>query len=392
MSEGIADARNRASDRLIVLYRTWATSGAGLLLSGNIQVDRDHLERPGNVVLGDASEVPAIAALAAAGRAGGMHFWAQLSHAGRQVSSYINPAPLSPSSVEMEVMRDAGFSFATPRAMTESDIAQAIEQFVAAASLAKQAGFTGVQLHAAHGYLISQFLSRRSNQREDRWGGSIANRARFLLEICSRLREVLGADFPIGVKLNASDFLKGGFSHADCLDVVRFINGVGIDLLELSGGNLEQPKLAGIALLDEGEDGLRSSTHQREAYFIEFARSVRDVAAMPVMVTGGFRTRTLMQDALADGELDVIGLGRPFLCDPMIATKLIEGAVDVAPSPERGRSIFQAVPWFNMQIERLADGLAPDLELDSDEAARAFVAIETRRMADFLEARTSGSS
>lgn len=387
MSEGLADAQNRSNARLETLYRTWGHSGAALLLSGNIQVDRAHLERPGNIVFDSEDCLPGATALALAGRAGGRHFWAQLSHTGRQVSSFINPAPLAPSSVELDVIRNAGFSFARPRAMTEADIEDAIEQFVRAGRLAKQAGFTGVQLHAAHGYLLSQFLSPHSNVRDDRWGGSIANRARILIETCRRLRAAVGAAYPIGVKLNASDFLKGAFSHDDCLEVVRLLNGVDIDLLEISGGNLEQPKLAGVSMKEEGQDGMRASTRRREAYFIEFAQSVRATAAMPVMVTGGFRTRALMREALANGELDLVGIGRPFLCDPSIADKLLRGEVEDAPAPERSRSLMQSVPWFNMQIERLADGLAPDMSLDGDEATSAFVGIETARMQAFLAGR-----
>lgn len=389
MSEGLADPQNRSTPRLETLYRQWAASGAGLLLSGNIQVDRLHLERPGNVVLDDEAALPGVVALAAAGRAPGVHFWAQLSHCGRQVSSHINSAPLAPSAVELDIIRSAGFSFGPPRAMTEDEIEHAIEQFVVAGRLSRRAGFTGVQIHAAHGYLVSQFLSQRSNLRTDAWGGSVAGRARLLLEICRRMRDALGADFPISVKLNASDFMKGAFSHADCLEVVALLNDVGIDLLELSGGNLEQPKLAGISIKEEGADGVRESTKQREAYFIDFARSVRAAATAPVMVTGGFRTRAVMAQALADGELDVVGLGRPFLCDPRIAAKLLGGEIERTPTPERERDIFASVAWFNIQMERLADGLAPDLALESAAASEAFVAIETGRMQAFLAVRAA---
>ena len=155
MSEGMANPDNDATPRLETLYRRWAGSGAGLVLSGNIQVDRWHLERPGNIVIDEKSDMSALTALATAGKSEGAHFWAQLSHTGRQVQASINPAPLSPSAVEIDVMRGIGYVFAPPRAMTESDIARAIEQFAFAAGKAQEAGFTGVELHAAHGYLIS---------------------------------------------------------------------------------------------------------------------------------------------------------------------------------------------------------------------------------------------
>jgi 2,4-dienoyl-CoA reductase-like NADH-dependent reductase (Old Yellow Enzyme family) len=275
MSEGMADADNRATARLKTLYRRWAGSGAGLLLSGNIQVDRWHLERPGNVVLDDDSGLAALAAVAKAGRAEGAAFWAQLAHTGRQVSDIVNPAPLSPSDVEIDVIRGAGFSFARPRAMNEAQIERAIDQFAAAARRARSAGFTGVQLHAAHGYLFSQFLSPLANRRTDRWGGSLENRARFLLAAIAAVRVAVGPDFPIGIKLNASDFQKGGFTNAECLELVRWLNTSSLDLLELSGGSLEQPKIVGFSIKDEGEDAPRPSTVAREAYFVAFAGAVR---------------------------------------------------------------------------------------------------------------------
>ncbi|MDY0243103.1 MAG: 2,4-dienoyl-CoA reductase, partial [Rhodospirillaceae bacterium] len=170
MSEGLADAGNHSTSRLEVLYRRWANSGAGLLLTGNIQIDRWHLERPNNIVIDDESGRTQLARLAAAGKSGDAHFWAQISHTGRQVSSHINGAPLSPSDVAIDIIREAGFSFAKPRPMSEAEIGHAIEQFAFAAREVKSAGFTGLSLHAAHGYLISQFLSPLTNRRTDRWG------------------------------------------------------------------------------------------------------------------------------------------------------------------------------------------------------------------------------
>lgn len=370
MSEGLADADNQSTPRLTALYGRWSRSGAGLILSGNIQVDRWHLERPGNVELEDESGLAALSAMAAAARAGGAHVWAQLGHTGRQVQAPINAAPLAPSVVEIEMMRGAGFDFAKPVAMREEQIEEAIRKFAVSARLARQAGFTGVELHGAHGYLISQFLSARTNLRTDRWGGSLENRARFLLEALDAVRVAVGADFPIALKLNASDFLKGGFTHEECLTVVGWLNGSTLDLLELSGGSLEQPKQVGVALKEEGVDGTRESTVKREAYFIAMAGAVKAIAVMPVMVTGGFRTRAAMEAALSAGELDVVGLGRPFIVDPEIGTKLLDGAVEAA--PEAGVGLFHLLPWHNMQLERMGDGLAPDLNMSGETAAAEF--------------------
>ena len=387
MSEGMADANNHSTPRLETLYRRWAQSGAGLLLSGNIQVDRWHLERPGNVVVDDDSGSFQLARLAAAGGAEGGHFWAQLSHTGRQVDSAINASPLAPSSVEIDVLRGAGFSFASPKAMTEEQIQRAIGQFAFAARQIHDAGFTGISLHGAHGYLISQFLSPLTNLRTDQWGGSLENRSRFLFEVLGAVREAVGSSFPLGLKLNSSDFQKGGFTNAECIELVRKLNESTLDLLELSGGSLEQPKIVGVSLKDEGEDGRHESTIKREAYFVEFAGAVRAVAKMPVMVVGGFRSRAAMIESLERGELDIVGMGRPFIADPEIGRRILEGEVDVAPAPEATLNLFHLLPWNNMQLERLGDGLDPDLSLDGAVAAEQFREIETRNVTALLERR-----
>lgn len=387
MSEGMADVDNHSTPRLETLYRRWAVSGAGLLFTGNIQVDADHLERPLNIVIHDEGGREQLARLAAAGTSGGAHVWAQLSHTGRQVDAAINPAPLTPSVVELDVIRGAGFNFAKPRAMTEAEIARAIDQFGFAARQVCDAGFTGVTLHAAHGYLISQFLSPLTNKREDGWGGSLKNRARFLIAVLAAVREAVGPKFPIGAKLNSSDFQKGGFTHAECIALVKMLNGTSLDLLELSGGSLEQPKVMGITLKDEGEDGPRQSTVAREAYFVDFAKDVRDVARMPVMVVGGFRSAAAMIESLDAGELDVVGLGRPMIALPDAPKRLLAGEIDRLPSFEKTFQIFHFMPWNNMQLERMGDGLEPDLSLTGEAAFATFVEREGSNMAALLDHR-----
>jgi 2,4-dienoyl-CoA reductase-like NADH-dependent reductase (Old Yellow Enzyme family) len=389
MSEGFADAAGHATPRLEALYRRWAKSGAGMLLSGNIQVDPTHLERPLNVVVSDHRGFEALARMAAAGTSGGMHFWAQISHTGRQVDAKINPAPLSASAVEIDVMRGVGFDFAAPTAMTESQICAAIAQFAFTAKTVKAAGFTGVQLHAAHGYLISQFLSSHSNTRSDRWGGSLANRSRFLLEILAAVRAAVGPAFPLSIKLNTSDFQKGAFTNAECVALVRMLNNSTLDLLELSGGSLEQPKQVGASLKDEGEDRLPESTRKREAYFVEFAGAVKAVARMPVMVTGGFRTVAGMSEAIDNGELDVVGLGRPMIADPETPRKILSGEMGKTLTPETNIGLFHLLGWNNMQLERLGDGLDPDLSLPGEAGAAAFKALETANFTALLQSRSA---
>ncbi|KUR75306.1 hypothetical protein AQZ50_15715 [Novosphingobium sp. Fuku2-ISO-50] len=327
--------------------------------------------------------------MVAAGKSGGARFWAEISHTGRQVVSEINPAPLAPSMVDVEVMRGIGYTFSPPRAMTTAQIHHAIGQFAQTAELAKRAGFDGVELHGAHGYLISQFLSPRTNLRKDEWGGNIGNRARFLVEVLAAVRAAVGPEFPVGLKLNATDFQKGGFTNAECIEVVRRLNSTSLDLLELSGGSLEQPKMMGVALKDEGEDGLMASSCRSEAYFLGFAADIRKVATMPIMVTGGFRTLRGMEDALHGGQLDLVGIGRPMLVDPDVPRKLLSGEMQEAPKPEAHLEMFHHMPWLNMQIERMGDGLEPDPTMDGADAAACFVALESANLETLLGARAA---
>jgi 2,4-dienoyl-CoA reductase-like NADH-dependent reductase (Old Yellow Enzyme family) len=380
MTEGLADAGDRATDALVTLYRRWSGGGAGLLITGNVMVDRRFLERPGNVVIDGNGGSDELRAWARAGTEAGNHLWMQINHPGRQSSRTSTRKPLAPSDVQLDL---AGM-FARPRAMTEADIEDAVRRYARVAETARETGFTGVQIHGAHGYLISQFLSPVTNRREDRWGGSLENRARFLLEVVGAVRRVLGSNYPVGVKLNSADFQKGGFSLDECVRVAGWLGEAGIDLLEISGGTYEQPRLLDHTGEAEGfEEPRRESTRQREAYFLEYASAIQASARIPLMVTGGFRTRRAMEEAVSSGETDVVGLARPLCVDPALPRRLIEGTVEQAKSPERdlrlgpGRLLGPASPvfllkflnvqgevaWFYRQIIRLARGEAPNTGL-----------------------------
>lgn len=216
-----------------------------------------------------------------------------------------------------------------PRAMSEADIQEAINQFASSAALVKQAGFTGVQIHSAHGYLSSQFLSPLTNQRQDQWGGSLENRARFLLETVKAVRKAVGDDFAVGVKLNSADFQKGGFELADCQQVANWLDQQNIDLLEISGGTYES-----LEWMDNDEK--RDTTVNREAFFLQYADAIRQATTTPVMITGGFRHLPTMESALASGALDIVGLARPFCVDPAFPNKMMAGQCHEAPQGEKG--------------------------------------------------------
>ena len=193
MTEGLAHPDGSASEELARLYGVWSDGGSRILLSGNIQVDGDHLERPGNVVVDDElSETAfnALAEMATQGTRAGNHLWAQISHAGRQTQKLVNPSPKAPSAVRIRLPQS---QFGEPIALTGPEIEALIERFVNCAVICKRAGFTGVQFHAAHGYLLSQFLSPLTNQRDDEWGGSLENRSRALIRIVKETRERVGA-------------------------------------------------------------------------------------------------------------------------------------------------------------------------------------------------------
>ncbi len=344
MTEGLADTRARPSPELERLYGLWSDGGAGLNLSGNIQIDADHLERPGNVVIDrepDATMADAIKRWAQAATRNGNHFWAQISHAGRQTMAAVNPHPKAPSAVKLGL---PGGQFGEPVALTGDEIRDIVRRFGVAAKACKDAGFTGVQVHAAHGYLISQFLSPRSNLRTDEWGGSLENRARLLMEAMAATRAAVGSAFPVAVKLNSADFQRGGFAFEDSLQVASWLERAGADLIEISGGTYEQPKLLDIEGLEPVADQhVAASTLAREAYFVDFAKAMKGAVKTPLMVTGGFRTRAAMEQALSVGAADVIGIGRPMCTMTDAPNALLTG---VAELPRHEKTLALLPPWL----------------------------------------------
>ena len=222
MEENMADATQAPSAELLRLYQAWAEGGAGLLLTGNVMIDGRAMTGPGGVVLEDDSQLDKFRAWARAGRTRGAQFWMQLNHPGRQMQANLGQPTVAPSAVSLEL---GSFSkmFPQPKALDDQEIAELIRRFVRAAELAEQAGFTGVQIHAAHGYLLSQFLSPISNRRNDAWGGSLENRARLLLEVVKAVRASVSPGFCVAVKLNSADFQRGGFDAADARRVVEML-------------------------------------------------------------------------------------------------------------------------------------------------------------------------
>lgn len=306
MEENMADDDHAPSAGLLRLYRAWAEGEAGLILTGNVMVDARAMTGPGGVVLEDDRRLDRFRAWAKAARSHGAQVWMQINHPGRQMPAGLGQETLAPSAVALD-LGSLSKQFALPREMTEADIAEVERRFAAAAMLAERAGFTGVQIHAAHGYLLSQFLSPLSNRRQDRWGGTLENRARLLLDIVRGVRAAVAPGFAVAVKLNSADFQRGGFSPDDARAVVAMLAPLGVDLVELSGGSYEAPAMMGAA-----RDG---RTLAREAYFLEFARDIATVATMPLMVTGGIRRHEVAQQVL-DSGIAMAGIATALAIEP----------------------------------------------------------------------------
>ncbi|MEM1380035.1 MAG: NADH:flavin oxidoreductase/NADH oxidase family protein [Pseudomonadota bacterium] len=379
MTEQLADADGKPNVRHIRLYERWSEGGAGLLITGNVQVDRKHLEHPANVVIdgnqGDG-RMKALRAFADAAQTHGAKAIMQISHAGRQTPAVVNPTPLAPSAIELGL---PGSTFGKPKAMTAAQLNDVESRFAYAAKIAAETGFAGVQIHAAHGYLLSSFLNPRANKRQDPYGGKLAGRAKLLLRIVERIRAEAPKGFIVSVKLNSSDFQKGGLSTEDSLTICGWLAERGVDLLEISGGNYEQPAMMDLNGLEKKhEEAKAESTKKREAYFLEFAEAVRTKSTMPLMVTGGFRTKTGMDEALSSGACDVVGIARPLCVKPALPNALLSGEEESVPSYEKhlriGPGIFSPQSPFNLMkmlngfaimaffytnIERMADGQEP---------------------------------
>lgn len=333
----MADAHQAPSADLMRLYQAWADGGAGLIITGNVMVDGRAMTGPGGVVLQDDLQLAKFRRWAQVSRSGGAQVWLQINHPGRQMQANLGQKTWAPSAVSLS-LGNLSKRFATPYAMTPSVIQDVIQRFARSARLGEQAGFTGVEIHAAHGYLLSQFLSPLTNQRTDEWGGSLENRARLLVEIVKAVRAVVSKDFAVAVKLNSADFQRGGFTADDAKRVVTLLNDLDVDMVELSGGSYEAPAMQG-----QARDG---RTLAREAYFLEFARDIQTVAKMPVMVTGGVRRRPVAESVVQSG-VDMVGMGTALAIDPHLPRDWLQGK-DNAPQ-------LPPITWKNKTIASLAN-------------------------------------
>ncbi|ADH99479.1 NADH:flavin oxidoreductase/NADH oxidase family protein [Salisediminibacterium selenitireducens] len=353
MSEAMATANHSPTSDLINLYRIWAEGGSGIVVTGNVMVDPYALGEPKNVVLTKNSDLNRFEKWAKAGTANGTLLLMQLNHPGKQVLKGVVNEAVAPSAVPFPPKFQKFFP--PCRALTKKEIWKITDQFAQSARLAQTAGFSGVQIHAAHGYLISQFLSPIHNLRLDEYGGSIQNRFRFLRDICRSVRQATGSSFTISVKINSADFLKSGFTEEESLYVIGELEKEKVDLVEISGGTYEKP-----AMFDSQ---IKDSTKRREAYFIDFAEKVSQKVRVPIVLTGGFRTKKVMEEALITGVTDMIGVARPLAIHPDLPAQFSSGFADEVHLPDI-KTGFRAIDdaallelmWYARQLHRHGAG------------------------------------
>lgn len=337
MEENLANAQQLPDQALFNLYDAWAKGGVGLIITGNVMIDHLAMTGPGGVALEKDSNLEPFKKLAQIGKQNGTHIWMQINHPGRQVFKKMGGKVLSPSDIALNMGKHSNL-FTQPKAMNEEEIKDVIERFTVTAKRAQEAGFNGVEIHAAHGYLLAQFLSPLTNKREDQWGGSLENRARLLLEVVKSVRANCDSEFAVAVKLNSADFQRGGFDVDDALNVVKMLEPFGVDVVELSGGSYEAPAMQG-RTADQ-------RTLAREAYFLEFAAKIAEQSSIPIMTTGGIKRLPIAQQVI-DSGVALVGLASALAFNPELPNhwQHVPGVVGTIPQ----------VAWKDKTLSGLAN-------------------------------------
>ncbi|KAK2603083.1 hypothetical protein N8I77_009566 [Diaporthe amygdali] len=317
-------ARGIPTKEYVELYRRWGEGGWGIIQTGNIMIDYEHMSAAGDSVITPEASMEGerferFQATAAAAKAHGALVIGQVNHPGRQIPSKMAKESISASAVQLKP--HAGMTFPPTRAATTDEIARIVDAFAHAAEFLEAAGFDGIELHAAHGYLLAQFLSPTTNKRIDAYGGSITNRLRIVSEVCAAVRARTSPGFILAIKLNSVEFQAEGLTTADAAELVAALQGAGVDYLELSGGTYE----------NFGFERKKDSTRSREAFFLEFAERVvpalgpADKRRTKVFITGGLRSAGAMVEAL--DVVDGVGIARPAVQEPSLALGLLNGQV-----------------------------------------------------------------
>lgn len=355
MSEGMGTRDFQPKKNIATLYKRWAEGGTGLIITGNIMVDPKGTAEPGNIVFDKNSNMEILKDWAKQGQQHGVKVMVQLNHPGKQVPKTIAKETVAPSTIPLG--NGLNKLFSTPRALTTSEVEELVQKFVTSAKVAKEAGFSGVQIHAAHGYLISQFLSPHDNRRTDKYGGSLENRMRFLKEIYLGMREELGKDFTIGIKINSTDFKEDGLTEEDSLKTIIELANLGLDFVEISGGTYERPAMMGA-----------TSKSTNQVFFAEYSKKLKQKIEIPVVVTGGIRSINAMNTLLNDNTTDFIGIARPLTINPNIPNKIkqrtytIVETTRVSTGVKKLDKIFGSllgIVYYQVLMQNIAKGKEP---------------------------------
>ena len=359
MSDSLGDGTGHPTPEQIRLYERWANGGCAVSIIGEVQGSPEYAEKPGNLVLNNQSDLEIFQELARRGSGNNTLLWLQLGHAGALAYAPTS-SPKGPSALTVPGLRCEAFS--------ETELGELPSEFARTARLAQQAGVGGVQIHAAHGFLLSQFLSPLFNRRSDGYGGSISNRMRLLMETVDAVRKSVGADFPIAIKLNSSDQLEGGLVEDDALAIVAALDRTSIDLIDISGGTY----FPGAKSASDGTG--------RGPYFIKFANRARKVTTKPLMLTGGFKTRAQAVDAVTSGAVDVVGLARAMVLEPSLPDNWKANQI---PEPEFPR--FSSAPeggitaWYTMRLTEIGNDSDSNEFADLGQAIRDYDARDAAR-------------
>jgi 2,4-dienoyl-CoA reductase-like NADH-dependent reductase (Old Yellow Enzyme family) len=366
MSDSLANGEGDPTEAQIRLYERWAEGGAAVSIIGEVQGDPRFPETPGNLVFGAHTDQQTIQSLVSRAVIEGAHLWPQLSHAGA-LSHLPISQPKGPSALNIEGLQCAGMSI--------DEIQELPDMYARTAAYAKNAGFSGVHIHAGHGFLLSQFLSPLFNRRNDGYGGSIEARCRIVLKVIDEVRRAVGPSFPVGIKINSTDKLEGGLTEVDALEVVRLLDQTSIDLIDISGGTYFPGAKASSERSSDGGP-----------YFLDFARRARGVTDVPLMATGGFKRREQAVDAVASGAVDMVSLARVMVINPRLAEVwLTEEGGDpdfpVFDSPPRGG----ITAWYTMRITALGEDREDAFTLDLPSAIRIYEERDAQRCIKWRE-------
>jgi 2,4-dienoyl-CoA reductase-like NADH-dependent reductase (Old Yellow Enzyme family) len=359
MSDSLGDGTGHPTAEQNRLYQRWAQGGLALSIISEVQPSPGYAEKPGNLVLDMNSDMSKFEALAEHGSQNGALLWLQLGHAGALAYAPIS-TPKGPSALDLPDLQCA--------AMSLDEIHQIPLDFATTAKLAQNARFGGVQIHAAHGFLLSQFLSPLFNKRRDAYGGPIANRMKLLFQSISAVRDAVGPDFPIAVKLNSSDQLVGGLDEVDALEVIAALDASSVDLIDISGGTY----FPGAKAASDGAG--------RGPYFIEFAKRARARTSKPLMLTGGFKTRTQAEDAVKSGLIDIVGLARALVLEPNLPNLWLDNQM-----PEPAFPRFSNAPeggitaWYTMRLTDIAADIETKEVGDLLQAMRTYERRDAKR-------------